>query len=460
MASPAERIARAAATADFVLPLPLDAILTGDAPFRFSLALASAPDADILYADEDVSRCGRRSSPRLKTDWDPYFMLAGDGVGVPAMYRGQAILEADIAGLVSETADNFLHALTLAVSAVTSPERIIHIPRVLCHRRSDGDWSARQAAAHVARHLAARGQDAALTPAPSSERVNQVSGAHLIGPCLEGLLTRTDYPALEVLVIDNGTTAQDALEILRRARDDPRVRVLRDERAYNFSQLNNQCATVARGEILLLLNNDVEITHPDWLRQMVSLAARPDVGVVGAKLVYRDGRVQHGGVCVGADRGVIHKFRFAPADEPGPCGELAVLRSEWAVTGACLAIRREVYEAVGGLDEADLGVAYGDIDLCRKVAERGLAVLWTPLAQLIHHEMSSRGRPLTPHDADREASEHMRFWSRRADAYGEADPFYNPQLTHLPDGVDFAHPPRPHRFRSGPEKAKRGRSAY
>jgi GT2 family glycosyltransferase len=456
----------AAANTDFVLPLPLDARLHREALARFVLALDQVADADILFADEDVLRRGERAQPWFKTDWDEYFMLGKNCVGVPAIYRSEAVLRMRTQPAQSTTVDNFLYALALQASLATSHERIHHIPAVLCHRTAPPDWDRAQAAEAVREHLAQRGWDVTqIGPAPLAPQYNQIrfslptpapmvsiivptkDRAELIGPCIEGLLQRTDYPSLELIIVDNGTTAADALDVLEAAQKDARVLVLHDDRAFNFSRLNNEAAKHAHGEILLLLNNDTKVIHSDWLTEMASLASRPDVGVVGARLLYPDLRVQHAGVCFGDSPGPYHKMRLAARHEAGPAGELALLRRSWAVTGACLALRKSLYFEVGGLDEEALAVAFNDIDLCLKIAEKGLAVLCTPYAELLHFESVSRGAATTPQQAEREFRELAAFWSKYRALYKTPDPYYNPQVEQREGYVDFARPPRLSRFR-------------
>jgi GT2 family glycosyltransferase len=181
--------------------------------------------------------------------------------------------------------------------------------------------------------------------------------------------------------------------------------------------------------------------------ELASLASRPDIGVVGARLLYPDFRVQHAGVCFGKDKEIYHQMRLAPRWEAGAGGELALLRSAWAVTGACLAVRKRLFFDVGGLNEEDFSVTFNDIDLCRKIARKDLAILCTPFAELLHFESVSRGLSITPEKAKQENFESMLFWSRHSGMYEQPDPFYNPQIEYKRDCVDFARPPRPNRFR-------------
>jgi O-antigen biosynthesis protein len=459
-------IEKAVGTADFILPLPLDAVLPSHALAALVFALAAVPDADMIYADEDFLEDGKRSRPRFKTDWDPYFNLGCNSVGVPALYRSEALRRVNIDDLTSATVDNLLHAVTLRVSGTIPNDRILHIPSVLCHRTQASDWSREEACRIVSAHLARQGAPVAeISPAPLAPQGNRVrftladslplvsliiptrDRADLIGRCCNGILSHTDYPSLELIIVDNGTVEPDALAILDSLKADPRIKLLRDDRPFNYSQLNNFAAKTAKGDILVLLNNDIEVLHTDWLRELVSLASRPDIGIAGAKLLYPDLRVQHAGMVFGPDRLVVHQMRRANRYDSGPQGELGLLRSVSAVTGACLALRKSLYFDAGGLDEKNLKVACNDIDLCRRVAKMGLAIVWTPFAELMHHECATRGAPMTAEKADREMTEVMAFWSMNPELYESPDSFHNPQIEYKHDCVDFARPPRFHPLR-------------
>jgi GT2 family glycosyltransferase len=219
------------------------------------------------------------------------------------------------------------------------------------------------------------------------------------------------------------------------------VRVLRHAGPFNFAALNNAAVREARGEIIVLLNNDIDVIHADWLRELVSHALRPDVGAVGARLLYPDGRVQHGGVVLGPGLNAAHMLRLAEGGDAGYGGQLAMTRSFSAVTGACLAIRRAVFDEVGGLDAINFAVSFNDIDLCLRLGEYGYRVVWTPFAELFHLESQSRGKPDTPEKLAREMREVGALWRLWRHAF-DADPFHNPNLACAWDEPLHLCPPR------------------
>ena len=225
----------------------------------------------------------------------------------------------------------------------------------------------------------------------------------LLRTCLEGVES-TDYPNLEVIVVDNGSDDPATLKYLLNL-DPARYRVLRVPGPFNFSELNNRAVQMAAGELLCLLNNDIEVLEPDWLAIMARQALRPDVGAVGARLLYPDGRIQHAGVVMGICGGAAHAHRLLQPDEEGYFRRHALPQFVSAVTAACLVVRRKKFEAVGKLDEQNFAVAFNDVDLCMRLNAQGWQSLYEPRATLIHHESVSRGLDRDPTGAERFARE-------------------------------------------------------
>jgi GT2 family glycosyltransferase len=267
------------------------------------------------------------------------------------------------------------------------------------------------------------------------------NGLDLLRPCVDSILRRSTYPAFEIIIVDNGSDDPACLAWMQQAAKDPRISIRRDDRPFNFSALNNAAVADARGEFIALVNNDIEVITPGWLEEMVSLAARPGIGAVGARLWYGDGTLQHGGVITGIGASAGHAHKKLTRGEPGMMGRAQRLQALSAVTAACLVVRREAYEQVGGLDEEAFVVAFNDIDFCLKLRAAGLRNVWTPFAELYHHESVSRG-------SDRHPSRKQRFERERAALqarWGAAlarDPAYNPNLTLSNENFALADPPR------------------
>jgi GT2 family glycosyltransferase len=272
-------------------------------------------------------------------------------------------------------------------------------------------------------------------PLPASDPLVSViiptrDRSDLLAQCVEGILHRTDYCNLEVLIVDNGSVEPATLTLFDQlTSSDSRVSILAHPGPFNYSALNNAAARAATGEVLLLLNNDIDVIDSGWLRELVSHAIRPDVGVVGAKLLYANEQVQHGGIVLGPNGQIIHVHRLANRNDPGYRGQLAHARTLSAVTGACAAIRRAVFFEVGGLDEVNLTMAFNDIDLCLRVGDYGYRVVWTPFAELFHLESASRGlddaNPTKRERFLRELQYMRKTWGSLLES---ADPFHNPNL--------------------------------
>jgi GT2 family glycosyltransferase len=262
----------------------------------------------------------------------------------------------------------------------------------------------------------------------------------LLEPCITSLLADTNYPRelLEIIVVDNGSTEPGTLEYLRRLRRDGLV-VIRDDGDFNYPRLNNRAAGIATGEVLVLLNNDTTVFDADWLHIMVSYAMRPGVGAVGAKLLYPDLSVQHGGVVLGIQGVAAHVNHMLPFDDESYETIADRTHEVAAVTGACLAIRRAVYGEIGQLDES-LAVTFNDIDLCCAALTHGYRNVYVGSALIIHHESKSRGYDIKPEQQEAFRIEAIRARSKHPDLYGD-DPYYNPNFS-LERTYDFAEPPR------------------
>lgn len=394
---------------------------------------AMAPDTLLVFTDEDqADASGHRTAPRFKPGYSPDAMQALDGIGQLALYRTGLL--AELGGLDPAAAPHAAYDLARRAAAAAGPGRIRHVPAVLFHR-----------AAPPPPDPPASPPPTLSDPPPVTVIMPTRDRADLLAVAAQGVLRATDYPAVELIIVDNGSSEPAALALLAELEADPRVQVLRFPGAFNFSAMNNAAAHRARGQVLLLLNNDVMLTDPGWLRAMAVHAVRPDVGAVGARLLYRDGGLQHGGMALGPAGRATHLLRGAPRDAPGYLGQLAATRDVSAVTAACLAIRAEVWAQVGGMDER-LPVAWNDVDLCQRVRAAGLRVVWTPHAVLLHLEGETRGEDAA--DPARQAR-FLADWALYRETWGSAaddDPFLNPNLIAGDHQLLLAPPRRPRRW--------------
>ncbi|MBS9720216.1 glycosyltransferase family 2 protein [Tianweitania sp. BSSL-BM11] len=464
------------ATGEFVALLDHDDILPEHALYHVALTLNAHPDAELIYSDEDkIDEDGRRYEPYFKPDYSYDQLLGQNVINHLGVYRLSTVK--DIGGFTvgMEGSQDYDLVLRLVHSQHCSPDKIHHIPAVLYHwRQENGGTSFSQSQLERCVGLARdaiNNQLAATTDGPKAIANPHVSAWHrivwplpspqplvsviiptrdraqLVQQCVEGLLHRTAYDNLEIVIVDNESIEDETFGLFSELKQDPRVRIIRVEGAFNYSALNNEAARLASGEVLLLLNNDIDVMHEDWLREMVSLAMRSDVGAVGAKLYYADNRIQHAGVRLGAGYfnngpGIAgHLGHLEGRTDTGYFGQLMLVRDVSAVTAACLAVRRDVYLQVDGLNETDLKVAFNDVDLCLRIREAGYRILWTPFAELYHFESVSRGSDLAPEKVKRFHSE-CQYMIDRWGSDLVNDPFYNPNFDNRAGDYQLAFPPR------------------
>ena len=456
-----EEILQRARPADWVMRLCAGDVLAPHALYWFAHAARSFPQATVLFADDDeLDAQGQRCRPRFKPDWSWAHVRSTDFTGAATLLRADALGRAGGLGagdLRHGGYDALLRVLDDAQSS-SAEEAVRHIPAVLLSRAGEEPDPARTVwqMDAVRAHLARRGVAASVeSPGGSWWRVRhqlpkRAPMVSIIVPtrdalpltrlCIDSLRTHTSYAHYEILLVDNQSSEPAALEWMRAQADTGAIRLLRYDAPFNYAAINNMAVAQARGELVLLLNNDTEVTHPDWLEEMVSQAMQPGVDVVGAKLLYSNGLVQHAGDLVGVGGVANHAHAWLGANEPGYCNRALVAQEYSAVTGACLLTWRHRYLALGGLDAARLPVAFNDVDYCLRVREAGGHVVWTPHAVLVHHESVSRGKDLTRQTlrrARREAAWMRRRWR---DVLGK-DPFYNPNLSHERPDFSLSHAP-------------------
>lgn len=465
--SEASNTALAMAQGDFVALLDQDDVLPEHALYYVAKAIGEHPEAGIIYSDEDkLDEQGKRFGPYFKPDWNYELFLGQNLIGHLGVYRRSLLNE--IGGFRSGFEGSQDHDLALRCVERLLPRQIVHIPRVLYHWRAHSDSTAASVEAKpyaviagvraVTEHLgrSCPGAYAELIPEINHYRVHFPIPApeprvtviiptrnrlDLLKPCITSILSKTSYRNYEILVVDNHSDEEEVLAYLRELERDGSVRVLRDERPFNYSALMNAAVAKTNAEFLLLLNNDVAVISENWMGEMVAVAVRPGVGAVGARLWYADDTLQHGGVLLGVGGVAAHAHCRLKRGESGYFCRAALTQSMSAVTAACLLVRREIYQQVGGFDEENLTIAFNDVDFCLKVREAGYRNVWTPWAELYHYESATRGSDMLPEKYERFQNE-IAFMRKKWGSLLETDPAYNPNLSLRSEDYVIAETPR------------------
>ena len=456
------------ATGEWCALLDQDDLVAEKALAFVAREIARHPDAGLIYSDEDkLEPNGTRSNPFLKTDWNPELFLGQNYINHLGVYRTNLLHE--IGGFREGFEGSQDYDLALRCVERLSPAQIRHIPRILYHWRAvagslaavvDAKSYAKEAARRaIADHLERRGIVARVEPCPESPESHRVvyelppaapavsivipmrDRVALLEQCIASIRAQTDYPSFEFIIVDNGSVEPATLKFLREIEQEVGMRVVREDGVFNFSRLINRGAGAATGEVLAFLNNDIEASEPGWLREMVSQVVRAEVGAVGARLWYPNGTLQHGGVILGLGGVAGHAFPRVPRGHPGYFNRAWLQQNCSAVTGACLLVRKDVFQKAGGFDETNLAISFNDVDFCLRLRAAGLRNVWTPYANLIHHESASRGHQPTPEEQAQFAREAM-FMQRKWGIDLLYDPFYNPNLSLNLPGFDLAVPPR------------------
>lgn len=404
-----------------------DDALTPYAVDRILRMLSAKPDCEFLYTDEVIADAQLNPVDLfLKPAFDPVMLSGVNYINHLSVYRRERLLA--IGGFRSGFEGSQDYDLLLRYTKGLKPHQCVHVPYPAYLWRRDGDsYSVKyieQATSHARAALAeayARGGNSVQVSEAIDGNLHRVrfdlsddvrplvsiiipsrDQYEMIKTLFDELRDKTHYRNFEIIVIDNGSTDAKVLELYEQmGRSNLRFRAEIQPEDFNFSRAVNKGIRLAQGELFLLLNNDIEPLDPYWLDEMVSCFAYDNVGIVGAKLLYPDRTLQHAGVIVGYGKLAGHWYLQAPADFPGPMGRLWVRQSMSCVTGACMLVSRKLIEQVGPLNEELFAIAYNDVDLCIRAVGAGVRVIWTPFAQLVHHESVSRGSDEKPENVAR-----------------------------------------------------------
>lgn len=446
------------ADGDFIALFDHDDLLHPSALYEMAKAIEEK-NADFVYTDE-VTFVGKPSNITIynfKPDYSPDTLRSYNYICHFTAFSKELLSEVGGFNKAYDGSQDYDLILRLTEKA----KNIVHISKALYFWRSHKasvasdvsakpyvvDSAKRALAAHIERiGLVGKVEDAVV---PTTYKIQyDIIGNPLISiiipnkdhsddleKCLSSLYEKTTYKNFEIIVVENNSTEQKTFEYYESAKSRyNNLKVIVWEKGFNYSAINNFAESKAKGEYILLLNNDIEIITPDWIEQMLMFAQRKDVGAVGAKLYYDDDTIQHAGVIVGLGGVAGHSHKDFARDNPGYMARASIAQNLSACTAACLMIRKDVYDEVGGLDEG-YAVAFNDIDFCMKIRAAGYLIVFTPFAEFYHYESKSRGDEDTPEKRERFNGEIFRFQERWGKELKAGDPYYNPNLTL--DSEDF-----------------------
>jgi glycosyltransferase involved in cell wall biosynthesis len=452
------------ATGEYVLLLDHDDLLAKEALFFLIESINQFPQAGIIYSDEDkVDPFGKRFDPHFKSDFNPDLLYSHNYISHLGVYKRDLV--ESIGGFRKGLEGSQDYDLLLRCLLKTSKDKVIHIPKILYHWRASADSTAltssnksytSTAGLKALKHyFGSKGEqvDVSLGHSPNTYRVSWPipddqpfisliiptrDRVEILKQCISSILERTSYQNFEILIVDNDSVEPQTLEYFKQIQvSDDRVRVLPFPGVFNYSKINNWAVEKSRGELIGLINNDIEVISGEWLTEMVSHALRPDIGAVGAKLLYKNDLIQHAGVILGIGGVAGHSHKYYSNNDQGYFSRLKLVQNYSAVTAACMVLRKELFHLAGGLDENNLKVAFNDVDFCMKITELGYRNLWTPFALLYHHESISRGVENTPEKQARFISESKFIEAKWSDKL-KVDPFYNPNLTLIHEDFSLA----------------------
>ncbi|MCP3921791.1 MAG: glycosyltransferase family 2 protein [Desulfobacterales bacterium] len=450
--SEASNSALALAQGEFVALLDHDDELFPHALFEVVKELNQYPEADIIYSDEDkIDEKGNRFNPHFKSDWNPALLYSQNYVSHLGVYRTEIIEK--IGGFRKGFEGSQDYDLLLRSVAETSAEKIRHIPWVLYHWRAiegstalaseEKDYTTKAGIKALKDYFSKQDKKTTVVSGllPNTYKVNyEIINQPLVtlliptrdrydilSQCVDSIINKTTYKNYEIIVLDNQSSDPKTLDYFDKLKNTSNIRILRYDKPFNFSAINNYGVQHAAGSIIGLFNNDIEVISPHWLDEMVSLAIQDENGCVGAKLYYSNDTLQHAGVLLGVGGVGGHSHKHFKRSDPGYFGRLTVRQNFSAVTAACLLVRKEIYNMVNGLDQK-LAIAFNDVDFCLRVREAGYKNIWTPYAELYHHESVSRGNEDTPEKQLRFQGE-VNYMKKHWGCLLEKDPYYNPHLT-------------------------------
>ena len=440
------------AQGEFVGLLDHDDLLAPNALYEIALALGRDRALDAVYTDEDkvTTELDEHFQPHLKPDFNLDLLRSNNYICHFFVVRRSIVQK--IGGFRQEFDGAQDHDFIFR--CIETAEKVGHIPEILYHWRTHKASTADNPASKmyafdagkraIEAHLKRTGTEGTVSHTPDLGffRVKYpVQGQPLVSiiipnkdeketlkACIDSIREKTEYPNYEIIIVENNSTTDEIFQYYKELSQDPRIRLLRWKKEFNYSAINNYGVRHANGEYLLFLNNDVTVITPGWIRELLGVCQRPEVGAAGVKLIYPDDTIQHAGCVIGLGGIAGHMFVNMPANRTGYLHKASILQDMSAVTAACMMMKRAVFEEAGGFTEK-LSVAFNDVDLCLKVRKNHKLIVYDPYVQLYHMESKTRGAEDNKEKVRRfqEEIEYMRCqW---IDILKKGDPYYNKNLS-------------------------------
>lgn len=394
-------------------------------------------DATLAYTDCDfIDNKGLKSTPQFYPDWNPDLQLTCGYVSTGVWLKSFRLLRHESVKVY----ENFIRHWFMAVALEDTQCVVEHISFCLLHKQQPEPDILKGLPEGIQTKLSVRADltqgdkhhlclNWHLSRQPLVSLIVPTRNAwQLVQSCIDSILNLSTYRNFEILLVDNNSDEAESLAYFEQVAEHPKVRLLKYPGVFNYSAINNYAVQHSKGEVIGLVNNDIEVISEHWLTAMVAQVMRPEIGCVGAKLLYSDNSIQHAGVVMGYGGGAGHAHKFFASDAPGYMQRLIASHNVSAVTAACLLVKRADFELVAGLNEQDLKVAFNDVDFCLKIRELGRRNLFCAEAVLYHHESVSRGAEDTPEKIQRFESEVAYLQSSWASVIAH-DPAYNRHLT-------------------------------
>lgn len=417
-------------SSNYLILLAPDAEISSDALNIISSVIGNQSNLTLIYADEDrIDDLNNRSSPNFKPDFNLDLLYCSNYIGNNFIVSIEKLIEIMIKK-AKKISNN--HELLLEIVKESNSEKIVHIPNILFHNNKTT----------VAHNITEINYNPIVYPKGNLHQKISIiiptrDKVALLIRNIESILEKTTYNNFEIIIVNNQSKEKETFDYFSSITKSKNISIINYDKPFNYSAMNNYAVNRATGEILLLLNNDTEVISPNWLTELLRHACHPDVGCVGARLIYADWTVQHGGIILGINGVAGHAHRGIRYDSDGYCNRLKHAQNFSAVTAACLMVTKEIYLKVGGFNE-NLPISMNDVDFCLRVRRLGYRNIWTPHALLFHHESQSRGTEVN-HKIRKQTQKEVSYIKDKWAELVCYDPAYNPNLTRLSE--DFSISP-------------------